>query len=105
MQGSTVVYYMVTMKALLLLSVLLLSAGTSKAQEQRFNAKEESIFYAGTILGAGVIYCKLLADGKVSEKERQEHMLSILNTYKNETAAKDYRELIDRIYDDAMVCY
>ena len=106
MQGSTLVYYMVTMKALLLLSVLSLSAGTSKAQEQRFNAKEESIFYAGTILGAGVIYCKMVKEGKASDKERQEHMESMLDIYKNKTAAtKDYGEIIDRTYASAMVCH
>ena len=96
---------MVVMKFILLLSALVISAIPVQAQEQRFNAKEQSMFYAGTILGAGMIYCKFLAEGKVSDKERQEHMLSILNTYKNETAAKDYGELIDRIYDDAMVCH
>ena len=93
------------MKLIILISALIVTAMPVKAQQEKYTPKEQSIFYAGTIFGAGVIYCKLLADGKVSEKERQEHMLSILNTYKNETAAKDYRELIDRIYDDAMVCY
>ena len=93
------------MNFILLMSALIVSATPVQAQEQRFTPKEESIFYAGTIFGAGVIYCKLLADGKVSDKERQEHMLSILNSYKNETAAKDYGELIDRIYDSAMVCH
>ena len=93
------------MKLIILISALIVSAIPAKAQQEKYTPKEQSIFYAGTIFGAGVIYCKLLADGKVSDKERQEHMLSILNTYKNETAAKDYGELIDRIYDDAMVCH
>jgi len=94
------------MKALLLLSILVLSAGTSKAQEEKFTPKEQSMFYAGTILGAGMIYCKFLAEGKVSDKERQEHMESMLDIYKNKTPdTKDYGEIIDRIYASAMVCH
>ena len=93
------------MKALLLLSVLFLSAGISKAQEVKFTPKEESIFYAGTILGTGVMYCNFMKEGKVSDKDRKEHMESMLDIYKNKTpATKDYGEIIDRVYASAMVC-
>ena len=92
------------MKFILLISALIVSVIPVQAQEQRFNAKEQSMFYAGTILGAGMIYCKFLAEGKVSDKERQEHMESMLDIYKNKTPdTKDYGEIIDRTYASAMV--
>ena len=94
------------MKFILLISALIVSVIPVQAQEQRFNAKEQSMFYAGTILGAGMIYCKFLAEDKVSDKERQEHMESMLDIYKNKTPdTKDYGEIIDRIYASAMVCH
>ena len=92
------------MKFILLISALIVSAIPVQAQEQRFNAKEESIFHAGTIFGTGITYCQFLADGKVSDKDRQEHMSNILNNYKIETVAKDYGDLIDTVYASAMVC-
>ena len=93
------------MKFILLISALIASATPVQAQEVRFNKKEASIFYAGTILGAGVIYCRFMKEGKVSDKERQEQMESMLDVYKTKTpSTKDYMEIIDRIYASAMVC-
>ena len=93
------------MNFILLMSALIVSATPVQAQEQRFTPKEESMFYAGTILGAGVIYCKFVKEGKASDKERQEHMESMLDIYKNKTpTTKDYGEIVDRIYASAMVC-
>ena len=92
------------MKFILLISALIVSAIPVQAQQQRLDAKEEAVFHAGSIFGAGMIYCKFLAEGKVSDKERQEQMSNILNNYKTETVAKNYEDLIDAVYASAMVC-
>ena len=94
------------MRLIILISALIASAIPVQAQQEKYTPKEESIFYAGTILGAGVIYCKMVKEGKASDKERQEYMESMLDIYKNKTAAtKDYGEIIDRVYASAIVCY
>ena len=93
------------MKFILLMSALIVSAIPVQAQELRLTPKEESIFYAGTILGAGVVFCGFVKEGKASDKERQEHITGMLDIYKNKTpATKDYGEILDRIYASAMVC-
>mgnify|MGYP001165536375 CR=1 FL=1 len=92
------------MKFILLMSALIVSAIPVQAQQQRLDAKEESIFHAGSIFGAGMIYCRFVKEGKVSDKERQEQMSNILNNYKTETVAKDYGDIIDAVYASAMVC-
>ena len=92
------------MRLIVLISALIVSAIPVQAQQEKYTSKEQSIFYAGTIFGAGIIYCQFLADGKVSDKDRHAHMSNILNTYKTKTVAEDYRDFIDRVYDDAMVC-
>ncbi len=92
------------MKFILLISALIVSAIPLQAQQQRFDAKEEAVFHAGSIFGAGMTYCKFLAEGKVTDKERQKQMSNLLNNYKTETVAKDYGDLIDTVYASAMVC-
>jgi hypothetical protein len=93
------------MKLIILISALIFSSIPVKAQEVKFTPKEESIFYAGTILGTGVMYCNFMKEGKASDKDRKEHMESMLDIYKNKTeATKDYGEIIDRVYASAMVC-
>mgnify|MGYP001338907924 CR=1 FL=1 len=94
------------MKIIFLLSALLMSIAPAQAQQQRFTLREKSIFFAGTILGAGITYCRFQKEGKVSDKDRKEHMESMLDIYKNKTpATKDYGEIIDRVYASAIVCH
>ena len=88
------------------MSALIVSAIPVQAQQQRLTAKEEAVFHAGSIFGAGMTYCIFVKEGKVSDKERQEHMESMLDIYKNKTPdTKDYGEIIDRTYASAMVCH
>ena len=92
------------MKFILLISALIVSAIPVQAQQQRLTAKEEAVFHAGSIFGAGMTYCIFVKEGKVSDKERQEKMSKLLNNYKTETVAGDYGDLIDTVYASAMAC-
>ena len=92
------------MKFILLISALIVSAIPVQAQQQRLSAKEEAVFHAGSIFGAGMTYCIFVKKGKVSDKERKEDMSTMLNNYKTETVAGDYGDLIDTVYTSAMVC-
>ena len=92
------------MKFILLISTLIVSAIPLQAQQQRLDAKEEAVFHAGSIFGAGTIYCEFVKQGKVSDKKRKEDMSTILNNYKTETVAGDYGDLIDTVYASAMAC-
>ena len=92
------------MKFILLISALIVSAIPVQAQQQRLTTKEEAVFHAGSIFGAGMTYCEFVKAGKVSDKERQEKMSKLLNNYKTETVAKDYEDLIDTVYASAMAC-
>ena len=86
------------------MSALIVSAIPVQAQEQTFTTKEEAVFHAGSIFGAGMTYCIFVKEGKVSDKERQEQMSKILNKYKSETVAGDYGDLFDAVYASAMAC-
>ena len=92
------------MKIIFLLSALLMSIAPVQAQQQRFTLREKSIFFAGTILGAGITYCRFQKEGKVSDKGRQAYMSSIFESYKTTPAAKKHGEYIDKAYEQAMAC-
>ena len=92
------------MKFILLISALIVSAIPVQAQQQRLTTKEEAVFHAGSIFGAGMTYCIFVKEGKISDKERQEQMSKILNKYKTETVAGDYGDLFDAVYASAMAC-
>ena len=53
-----------SMKALLILSVLLLSAGTSKAENM--NASES--YYYGNVIGAGMTLCIMANKGELDKE-------------------------------------
>ena len=92
------------MKFILLISSLIVSAIPAQAQQQRLTTKEEAVFHAGSIFGAGMTYCEFVKAGKVSDKERQEKMSKLLSNYKTETVAGDYGDLVDTVYASAMAC-
>ena len=92
------------MKFILLISALIVSAIPVRAQQQRLTTKEEAVFHAGSIFGAGMTYCEFVKAGKVSDRERQEKMSKLLSNYKTETVAGDYGDLIDTVYASAIAC-
>ena len=84
------------MKALLLLSVLLLSAGTSKAEEPA----AKRAYYFGTVYGAGVISCTLVTMGELKKDIAQQTMDEFINQMVTHPDGKDVADSIKLAYKE-----
>ena len=84
-----------TMKSLLLLSVLLLSAGTSKAKDGR-SPKEAFIF--GTITGVGGLLCSMEEAGEFDKDAARQYFNAWVSESKKRPEASDAIPTIDYAY-------
>ena len=95
--------YSLSMKAILLLSVLLLSAGTAKADAD-FKRTPKAIYYYGTIYGAGTTLCSLVTDGRLAKDFSRIYFGNIVEIIKkNSDDARndsDVSAAIEKSYQD-----
>lgn len=83
------------MKALLLLSVLLLSAGTSKAQDGM--SPKEAYFY-GNIIGIGSILCTQAESGDISNDIARKYFIYWVSETRKQPSASDVIRAVDLGY-------
>ena len=83
------------MKALLLLSILLLSAGTSKAQDG-MSPKDAFIF--GTITGVGSLLCSMEEAGELDKGVARQYFNAWVSESKQRPEASDAIPTIDYAY-------
>ena len=86
---------MVVMKALLLLSVLLLSAGISKAQDGM--SPKEAYFY-GNIIGVGSLLCTQAESGDISNDIARSYFKYWVSETRKQPSASDVIRAIDLGY-------
>ena len=96
MQRYTVDSYTVVMKALLLLSLLLLSAGTSKAEAP---AAKRAYFY-GTVYGAGIILCTTVTMGELKKDIAQQTLDYFVKQMVSDPSAGDVADSIKLAYKE-----
>ena len=82
------------MKALLLLSVLLLSAGTAKAEEM--DAK--NAYYIGVIYGAGMILCTTVDMGELKKDIAKEALGDFVELLSRSPESSDVADSIQMTY-------
>ena len=87
------------MKALLLLSVLLLSAGTAKADAD-FKTTAKAAYYYGTVFGVGTTLCSLVKDDKLEKDYSQKYLAGIVEYLKEDPDLGDVSAAIDKSYQD-----
>ena len=83
------------MKVLLLLSVLLLSAGTSKAQDGM--SPKEAYFY-GNIIGIGNILCTQAETGDISNDIARKYFIYWVSETRKQPSASDVIRAVDLGY-------
>ncbi len=87
------------MKALLLLSVLLLSAGTAKADAD-FKRTPKAAYYYGTIWGAGITLCSLVNDERLAKDFSRIYFEDIVEIIKKNSDDSDVSAAIEKSYQD-----
>ena len=82
------------MKALLLLSVLLLSAGTSKAE----GMDPKNAYYFGLVTGAGLILCATVDMGELKKDIAQETLGYVVQELSTTPGSSDVADSIQKAY-------
>ncbi len=82
------------MKALLLLSVLMLSTGTAKAEEM--DPKEA--YFSGVVAGAGMMLCVTLVEGNIDNKFAQEALGFLVKQLSSAPDSSDVANSIQKAY-------
>ena len=82
------------MKALLLLSVLLLSAGTSKAE----GMDPKNAYYFGLVTGAGLILCSTVDMGELKKEIAQESLSYLVEELSTSPESSDVADSIQKAY-------
>jgi hypothetical protein len=82
------------MKALLLLSVLLLSAGTSKAE----GMDPKNAYYFGFVTGAGLILCATVDMGELKKDIAQETLGYVVQELSTTPGSSDVADSIQKAY-------
>ena len=84
------------MKALLLLSLLLMSARTMKAGERTLN----ETYWRGIVLGSGSTICELVTLGMLSRKDAKQFMSDSMETLAISPEMNDNRAIIEVAYKE-----
>ena len=82
------------MKALLLLSILLLSAGTSKAE----GMDAKNAYYMGTVFGAGMALCATVKMGELNKDIAKETLGYFVKRLSSDPGSSDVADSIQKTY-------
>ena len=87
------------MKILLLFSVLFLSAGTAKADDD-FKTRAKAAYYYGTVYGVGSTLCSLVKDDKLDKDYSQKYLVELVEYLKEDPNLGDVIPAIEKSYQD-----
>ena len=99
MQRYILVNYTLARKALLLLSLLLMSAKVVKAEERTLN----ETYWRGIVFGSGSTICELVRVGWLSQENAKRFMSDSMETLAISPEMNDIRGTIEEAYKELIV--